>query len=40
MQTFDPYFPAECKSDPPVNMRGMKYAPDPIGFDSGSGDDD
>ncbi|MFZ0141889.1 MAG: MlaD family protein [Aeromicrobium sp.] len=39
-ETFDPYFPAECKSDPPVNMRGTKYAPDPIGFDSGSGDDD
>jgi phospholipid/cholesterol/gamma-HCH transport system substrate-binding protein len=39
-ETFDPYFPAECSSGPPINMRGTKYAPDPVGFDSGSDDDD
>ena len=40
-ETFDPYFPAECNEGPPVNMRGMKYAPDPVEFNSGlSGDDD
>jgi phospholipid/cholesterol/gamma-HCH transport system substrate-binding protein len=39
-ETFDPYFPAECNSGPPINMRGTKYAPDPVGFDSGSDDDD
>jgi phospholipid/cholesterol/gamma-HCH transport system substrate-binding protein len=39
-ETFDPYFPAECNSGPPFNMRGMKYAPDPVGFDGGSDDDD
>ena len=39
-RTFDPWFAAECKEEPPVNMRGMKYAPDPVGFDSGSDDDD
>ena len=26
-ETFVPYFPAECKSGSPVNMRGMKNAP-------------
>ena len=39
-ETFDPYFPAECNEGPPVNMRGMKYAPDPVPFDSGLDDDD
>ena len=39
-ETFDPWFPAECNEGPPVNMRGMKHAPDPVPFDSGSGDDD
>jgi len=29
-ESFVPYYPAECASGPPVNMRGMKYAPDPI----------
>jgi len=29
-ESFLPYYPAECASGPPVNMRGMKYAPDPI----------
>lgn len=29
-ESFLPYYPAECKSGPPINMRGMKYAPDPI----------
>jgi phospholipid/cholesterol/gamma-HCH transport system substrate-binding protein len=39
-ETFDPWFNAACNEDPPVNMRGTKYAPDPVGFDSGSDDDD
>lgn len=34
METFVPYYPAECASGPPVNMRGMKYAPDPIDWKS------
>lgn len=29
-ESYLPYYPAECLSGPPVNMRGMKYAPDPI----------
>lgn len=29
-ESFVPFYPAECKSGPPVNMRGMKYAP-PVG---------
>ena len=33
-ETFDPFYPAECNSGPPINMRGMKYAPDPIDFNS------
>lgn len=28
--SFEPYYPAECKSGPPINMRGMKYAPPPV----------
>ncbi len=36
-ETFDPFFPAECTSGPPINMRGMKYAPDPV--ELGGGDD-
>jgi hypothetical protein len=28
--SFEPYYPAECKSGPPINMRGMKYAPAPV----------
>ncbi len=39
-ETFAPYFPAECNEGPPVNMRGMKHAPDPVGFDGGSDNDD
>ena len=39
-ETFNPWFPAECNEGPPVNMRGMKYAPDPVPFDSGLDDDD
>jgi len=27
---FLPFYPAQCKSGPPINMRGMKYAPAPI----------
>ena len=39
-ETFDPYYPAECNSGPPVNMRGMKHAPEPIDWKSelGGGD--
>jgi phospholipid/cholesterol/gamma-HCH transport system substrate-binding protein len=33
-KSFKPYFPAECKAGPPQNMRGMKYAPDPIDWKS------
>ena len=39
-ETFNPWFPAECNEGPPVNMRGMKYAPDTVPFDSGLDDDD
>jgi phospholipid/cholesterol/gamma-HCH transport system substrate-binding protein len=39
-RTFEPWFNAECNEGPPVNMRGMKHAPDPVGFDGGSDDDD
>lgn len=28
-ESFVPYYPAQCNSGPPVNMRGMKYAPAP-----------
>ncbi len=34
-ESFDPWFAAECESGPPINMRGMKYAPEPVPFDSG-----
>jgi phospholipid/cholesterol/gamma-HCH transport system substrate-binding protein len=33
-ESFVPYFPAECESGAPVNMRGMKYAPEPIDWKS------
>ncbi|MEV7398243.1 MlaD family protein [Aeromicrobium sp. NPDC092404] len=40
-EDFVPYFPAECASGAPVNMRGMKYAPEPIDWKSQmSGDDE
>ena len=29
-ESFVPYYPAQCLSGPPINMRGMKYAPDTI----------
>lgn len=29
-ESFVPFYPAECKSDAPVNMRGMKHAPAPL----------
>lgn len=29
-ESFVPYYPAECESGPPVNMRGMKHAPEPV----------
>ena len=38
-ETFDPWFPAECNEGPPVNMRGMKYAPEPTD-DWKNGNDD
>ena len=27
--SFEPYFAAKCNSGPPINIRGMKYAPEP-----------
>ena len=40
-ETFDPNWPAECNEGPPVNMRGMKHAPEPIDWKSElTGDDD
>lgn len=33
-ESFVPYYPAECASGPPVNMRGMKHAPEPIDWKS------
>jgi phospholipid/cholesterol/gamma-HCH transport system substrate-binding protein len=33
-ESFVPYYPAECTSGAPVNMRGMKYAPEPIDWKS------
>lgn len=29
-ESFVPHFPAECASGAPINMRGMKYAPEPL----------
>ncbi len=29
--SFEPHFPAECSSGPPINVRGMKHAPPPAG---------
>lgn len=34
-ETFVPFYPAECESGPPVNMRGMKYAPPPTDWETG-----
>ena len=31
--SFEPYFPAKCNSGPPINVRGMKYAPEPIDWE-------
>ena len=39
-ESFVPYYNAECKSGAPVNMRGMKYAPDPIDWKSKTGGDE
>lgn len=39
-ESFVPYYPAECASGPPVNMRGMKHAPDPIDWKSQQGGDE
>jgi len=33
-ESFVPYYPAQCASGAPINMRGMKYAPDPIDWRS------
>lgn len=38
-ESFLPYFSAECKSGPPINMRGMKYAPPPVSLESQTGGD-
>jgi len=32
--SFLPYYPAQCKSGPPINMRGMNYAPKPTDWKS------
>lgn len=36
-ESFVPYYPAECTSGAPVNMRGMKHAPEPLDSKSQSG---
>ncbi|AXT84362.1 ABC transporter substrate-binding protein [Aeromicrobium sp. A1-2] len=33
-ESYVPYYPAECSSGAPVNMRGMKYAPAPVDWRS------
>jgi len=33
-ETFLPFFPAHCDSGPPINMRGMNYAPEPTDWKS------
>lgn len=33
-ETFLPYYPARCNSGPPINMRGMNYAPEPTDWKS------
>jgi phospholipid/cholesterol/gamma-HCH transport system substrate-binding protein len=33
-ETFVPFYPAECKSGPPINMRGMSHAPEPTDWKS------
>lgn len=33
-ESFVDFYPAECKSGPPINMRGMKYAPPPTDWKS------
>ncbi|MCW2799675.1 MAG: transporter substrate-binding protein [Aeromicrobium sp.] len=35
-ETFLPYYPAECSSGAPINMRGMKYAPATIPLPEGA----
>ncbi len=30
-ESFVPYYPAKCNSGAPINMRGMKHAPKPVG---------
>lgn len=34
-ESFVPFYPAECASDAPVNMRGMKHAPPPLDIEGG-----
>jgi phospholipid/cholesterol/gamma-HCH transport system substrate-binding protein len=34
-ESFVPYYPAECKSGAPIDMRGMKYAPEPVPLPKG-----
>lgn len=33
-ESFLPFYPAQCKSGPPINMRGMNYAPEPTDWKS------
>jgi len=33
-ETFLPFYPAHCDSGPPINMRGMNYAPKPTNWKS------
>jgi phospholipid/cholesterol/gamma-HCH transport system substrate-binding protein len=33
-ETFLPFYPARCQSGPPINMRGMNYAPEPTDWKS------
>lgn len=35
-ESFLPYYPAECTSGAPINMRGMKYAPETIALPEGA----
>ena len=34
LRYYDGFYPAQCKSGPPINMRGMNYAPEPTDWKS------
>ena len=34
-ESFVPFFPAQCQSGPPINMRGMNFAPPPTELPGG-----